>query len=62
MARERRATVRQYAFQAVFDIPGQITVLPSGDEKKVAISSDKIEPVLKIKTVAKAEHQRLSLC
>jgi uncharacterized protein (TIGR02231 family) len=50
---ERRAVVRQYAFQAVFDIPGIITVLPTGDEKKVAISGDSIEPALTIKTVPK---------
>ena len=52
-ARERKATIRNYAFQAVFDIPGKITVLPKGHEKKVAISSEKIVPALKIKTVPK---------
>ncbi len=50
---EKRAVVRQYAFQAVFDIPGAITVLPTGDEKKVAISRDNMEPVLKVKSVPK---------
>ncbi len=53
VARQRRASVRQYAFQAVFDIPGQISILSTGDEKKVAISSDKIDPGLIIKTVPK---------
>ncbi len=51
VARERRARVRQYAFQAVFEIPGKIEVKSTGDEKKVAISSDKIAPRLKVKTV-----------
>ncbi len=49
----RRATIRNYAFQAVFDIPGKITILPKGHEKKVAINSEKIVPVLKVKTVPK---------
>ncbi|MCP4937000.1 MAG: mucoidy inhibitor MuiA family protein [bacterium] len=52
-ARQRRASIRQYAFQAVFDIPGLISILPTGDEKKVAISSDYIDPMLKIKAVPK---------
>ncbi len=52
-ARQRGASIRQYAFQAVFDIPGRISILPTGDEKKVAISSDKIDPRLIIKTVPK---------
>ena len=53
VARQRRASIRQYAFQAVFDIPGLTSILPTGDEKKVAISSDEIGPELKIKTVPK---------
>ncbi len=53
MARERRASVKQYTFQAVFGIPGLISILPTGDEKKVAISSDKLEPSLKIRAVPK---------
>ena len=53
VAVERRARVRQYAFQAVFDIPGLMSVLSTGDEKKVAISSDKMNPVIKIKAVPK---------
>ena len=52
---ERKASVRQYAFQAVFEIPGVLTIKPSGDEKKVAISSDKFEPLLKVKTVPKLD-------
>ena len=40
-ARQRQARVRNYAFQAVFDIPGKITILPKGHEKKVAINSEK---------------------
>ena len=53
VARERRASIKQYAFQAVFEIPGLISILPTGDEKKVAISSDKVDPALKIKGVPK---------
>ncbi len=50
---ERKAVIRKYAFQAVFGIPGQITILSTGDEKKVAISRDVINAKLKIKTVPK---------
>lgn len=52
-AEERRANITQYAFQAVFEIPGQTTIMPTGDEKKVAISRDEIKPDLNIKTVPK---------
>jgi uncharacterized protein (TIGR02231 family) len=49
----RQAKVRHYTFQAVFDIPGRISVASKGIEKKVAINKVKIIPELKIKTVPK---------
>ncbi len=52
-ALHRGAKIRKYAFQAVFEIAGKITILPKGHEKKVVINSEKIAPVLKIKTVPK---------
>jgi len=52
-ALHRRAKTRNYAFQAVFEIAGKITILPKGHEKKVVINSEKIVPALKVKTVPK---------
>ena len=54
-AHERKAGIRQYAFQAVFDIRGATTVLQTGNEKKVAISSDEIKPALLIRAVPKLD-------
>ena len=52
-AREINASVRNYAFQAVFDIPGKVSVKASGDEKKVRINSGTFKPALKVKSAPK---------
>lgn len=52
-ATEAAAAVQQFAFQAVFDIPGVVSVPTTGDEKKVAVSTDAITPKLKLQTVPK---------
>lgn len=52
-APESQAQVHQYAFQAVFEIPGLVTIPTTGDEKKVAISAEAIKPRLKLQAVPK---------
>lgn len=50
-AEERRATVDVAAFQAVFGVPGKLTVLTTGEQKRVQLDSADVEPALVVRTV-----------
>ncbi len=42
-------------FQAVFTVPGRLTVPPTGETKRVFLQQDQIEPVLTVRTVPKVD-------
>jgi uncharacterized protein (TIGR02231 family) len=52
---ERPAEVVQAPFQAVFAIPGRVTVAGTGEAKRVYLQQDAIEPALAVRTVPKAD-------
>jgi uncharacterized protein (TIGR02231 family) len=52
---EQGATVAAAPFQAVFAVPGRLTVPPTGEAKRVFLQQDGIEPVLTVRTVPKLE-------
>ncbi len=52
---EQGATVAAAPFQAVFGVPGRLTVPPTGEAKRVFLQQDGIEPVLTVRTVPKLE-------
>jgi uncharacterized protein (TIGR02231 family) len=54
-AAERAAEVAQAPFQAVFAIPGRVTVAGTGEAKRVFLQQDAIEPALAVRTVPKAD-------
>lgn len=54
-ASERRAEVTQAPFQAIYGVPGRVTVLPTGEMKRVALMEESIEPSLLVRTVPKLD-------
>lgn len=54
-ARARQAVVRQSAFQAVFEIPGKVSIETTGEAKKLTISKFTIKPKLKAIAVPKLQ-------
>jgi uncharacterized protein (TIGR02231 family) len=52
---EQGATVAAAPFQAVFAVPGRLTVPSTGEAKRVFLQQDAIEPVLTVRTVPKLE-------
>jgi len=48
---EQQAGVEAGAFQAVFDVPGRITIPNSNEQKQVKLSEAALEPTLAIRTV-----------
>ena len=52
---EQGATVAAAPFQAVFNVPGRLTVPPTGEAKRVFLQQDGIEPVLTVRTVPKLD-------
>ncbi|MEZ5842417.1 MAG: mucoidy inhibitor MuiA family protein [Hyphomicrobiaceae bacterium] len=50
-AEEQQAGVEVGAFQAVFDVPGRITIPNSNEQKQVKLSETALEPALAIRTV-----------
>jgi uncharacterized protein (TIGR02231 family) len=52
---EQGATIAAAPFQAVFGVPGRLTVPPTGEAKRVFLQQDGIEPVLTVRTVPKLE-------
>ena len=52
---EQGASVAAAPFQAVFGVPGRLTVPATGEGKRVFLQDDRIEPVLTVRTVPKRE-------
>lgn len=54
-AREQRAVVEAAPFQAIFSVPGKLTVLATGEQKRVQIDVTDIEPQLMVRTVPRLD-------
>jgi uncharacterized protein (TIGR02231 family) len=54
-ARARNAEVVQAPFQAIYGVPGRVSVPPSGETKRVQLMEETIEPQLTIRTVPKLD-------
>jgi len=54
-ARMRSADVVQAPFQAIYGVPGRVSVLPTGETKRVQLIEETIEPSLLVRTVPKAD-------
>jgi uncharacterized protein (TIGR02231 family) len=54
-AEDRRATIEIQAFQAVYGIPGRVTVPDTGETKRVQIDDMQLDPALTVRTVPKRE-------
>ena len=52
---QQGATVAAAPFQAVFGVPGRLTVPATGEAKRVFLQEDGIEPVLTVRAVPKLE-------
>jgi uncharacterized protein (TIGR02231 family) len=52
---EQGASVAAAPFQAVFTVPGRLTVPSTGEAKRVFLQQDGIEPVLSVRTVPKLD-------
>jgi uncharacterized protein (TIGR02231 family) len=52
---EQGAAVEAAPFQAVFVVPGRLTVPATGEAKRVFLQQDGIEPVLTVRTVPKLD-------
>jgi uncharacterized protein (TIGR02231 family) len=52
---EQGAAIVAAPFQAVFGVPGRLTVPPTGEAKRVFLQEDSMEPVLTVRTVPKLE-------
>lgn len=56
-AQEVRAEVVSAPFQAVFQVPGRLTVAETGEAKRVQLSADSLEPALSVRTVPKRDQK-----
>lgn len=54
---ERRASIEQQAFQAVYSIAGRVTVPATGESKRVQIDDMQLDPALMVRTVPKREQK-----
>ncbi len=52
---EKPATVTNAPFQAVFAVPGRLSVPSTGEEKRVQLQEDGIDPALVVRTVPKLD-------
>ena len=52
---EQVAALTSAPFEALFAVPGKVTVMGTGETKRVVLMSDEIEPALTIRTVPKTE-------
>jgi uncharacterized protein (TIGR02231 family) len=52
---EQDAVVTAAPFQAVFAVPGRLTVPDTGEAKRVLLQEDSVEPVLTVRTVPKVD-------
>jgi uncharacterized protein (TIGR02231 family) len=56
-AEEGRATIEAQAFQAIYGIPGRVTVPATGEAKRVQIDDMQLDPALTVRTVPKREQK-----
>ena len=56
-AEETRATVEVQAFQAIYTIAGRVTVLDTGETKRVQIDDMQLDPALTVRTVPKRQEK-----
>lgn len=54
-ARARNADVVQAPFQAIYGVPGRVTVSPTGETKRVQLMEETIEPSLLVRTVPRLD-------
>ena len=54
-AKEASATVDAAAFQAIFKVPGKLTVPGNGEQKRVQLDSADIDPTLVVRTTPRLE-------
>lgn len=54
-AEEQKATVTVAPFEAIFGVPGRVTIEATGEAKRVQLQSDTVEPVLAARTVPKID-------
>jgi uncharacterized protein (TIGR02231 family) len=54
-AQEQRASVEAAAFQAVFKVPGKLTVPGNGEQKRVQLDQADIDPALVVRTAPRLE-------
>jgi uncharacterized protein (TIGR02231 family) len=52
---EQNAAVAAAPFQAVFTVPGRLTIPDTGEAKRVLLQEDSVEPALTVRTVPKAD-------
>jgi uncharacterized protein (TIGR02231 family) len=52
---EQVATLTSAPFEATFAVPGKVTVIGTGEAKRVVLMTDELEPALTSRTVPKAE-------
>jgi uncharacterized protein (TIGR02231 family) len=52
---EQSAAVATAPFQAVFTVPGRLSVPDTGEAKRVLLQEDSVEPVLTVRTVPKVD-------
>ncbi|MFV0299156.1 MAG: mucoidy inhibitor MuiA family protein [Hyphomicrobiaceae bacterium] len=54
-ARERMARVEAAAFQAIFEVPGKVTVAGTGEQKRVKLDATDLDPELIVRTTPRLE-------
>ena len=54
---EQRASVENSAFQALFALPGKVTIPANGEVKRVQIDDAKVEPTLVVRAVPRRQTQ-----
>ena len=52
---ERQAAITVAPFEAMFAVPGRVTVMGTGEAKRVVLASEQIEPALSCRTVPKVD-------
>jgi uncharacterized protein (TIGR02231 family) len=55
-ANEKPAVISTTAFQSVYHIPGRTTIKTSGEEKRLQIMAENLEPALIVQTVPRFDH------
>jgi uncharacterized protein (TIGR02231 family) len=54
-AEDRQATIETAPFQAIFGVPGTVTVLTTGETKRVQIDEAKLDPALTVRVVPRLD-------